>query len=62
MNGELCNVKTSVISSEGISSSQMKVDISFPMYIAEQGSGEGVEIVMVMHALWKETHWADHAP
>lgn len=50
--GGQCNVKTSIISSEGISYSQMKVYIALPAQMAEQGSGKG------MHASWKDhTSW-----
>jgi hypothetical protein len=50
------NVKTGVISCEGTSSSQMKVDIPFPTQMAEQGSVEGVVNALLMHAAWQETH------
>ena len=39
---------------------QMKVDITFPMLIAGQGSGEDVVNAMLMHASCIETHGGDH--
>lgn len=39
---------------------QMKVDITFPMLIAGQGSGEDVVNAMLMHASYIETHGGDH--
>jgi len=42
-------IKTDVISSGGISSSQMKVDIEFPAQMAGQGSDEGVVNAILMH-------------
>jgi hypothetical protein len=38
----------------------MKVDITFPMLIAGQGSGEDVVNAMLMHASYIETHGGDH--
>ena len=37
----------------------MKVDISFSMPMADQGSVESVVNALVLHAAWKETHGAD---
>ena len=43
-----------IISSGGMSSSQMTVSIAFLMQISEQGSGKGRR-TLLMHASWKET-------